>query len=448
MNVVSFIIPPLMVVEILIADYLFALTFGRRPYFWIRYVGYGLGAVLVTVWTEVAYMLITEQGYEYGGGVSDLTQSVFYFVFYLAILLMTIFVVQFSYKESFGRVLLCCSGAYATQHIARNVAALFGLIPLSGDSALYGALTTVVSYVAVYALIWFLFARTLKAHETYEGNNIRKVVLSLSVVFVCIVMSRLTNDNPDRNFLSVLAESVYAIVSCAVLLISQFGVVENDAMHREVDSMTELLRAERRQYELSRENIELINEKCHDLKHQIAALRKDASEENIAGIEHAVMIYDSFLKTGHDVLDVILTEKKLQCESKRIQMTCMIKGELVAFMDNMDVYSLFGNALSNAIESVGKVPCEQHRCIGVNVRDMGGMLSVHIENYYAGEIEFAGGLPVTTKEDKNYHGFGMASMNRVARKYGGEMTVSADGNKFCLDFLFPIPLAPKDLRDS
>ncbi len=436
-DIMSFLIPPLMVVEILIADYIFALTFERRSYFWLRYVGYGLGAVLITVWGEIAYSLITEQGYEYGSGVNSMAQSLFNFAFYLVIFIMTILVCAFSYKESFGRVVLCCSGAYAVQHIARNVTSLFMLIPPAGDSVAVEISVTFGVYLLTYALVYFLFARRLRSHETYEGNNVRKITLSLIVILLCIVMSRLTSDNPERNTLAVVAESIYAILSCTVLLICQFGVVENDSMHREVDNMAEILRSERRQYELSRENIALINEKCHDLKQQISALRGNASEENIAEIEHSVMIYDSMVKTGHDVLDVILTEKKLQCESKSIQMTCMIKGELLSFMDNMDVYSLFGNALSNAIESVGKLPDVDKRCISVNVRDMGSMLSVHVENYYEGTVDMRGGLPVTTKADKDWHGYGMASMNRVARKYGGEMTVTASGGKFCLDFLFP-----------
>ena len=124
----------------------------------------------------------------------------------------------------------------------------------------------------------------------------------------------------------------------------------------------------------------------------------------------------------------------------------MVKGELVEFMDNMDVYSLFGNALSNAIESVSRLPDENDRCIGIVVRNIGGMLIIHVENCFDGKLKMENGMPVTLKEDRGYHGFGMKSMQRVAEKYGGEMNVTANGNKFNLDIL--IPLKSKNVADN
>ena len=49
------------------------------------------------------------------------------------------------------------------------------------------------------------------------------------------------------------------------------------------------------------------------------------------------------------------------------------------------------------------------------------------------------GLPVTTKEDKSVHGYGMLSMKMLAEKYGGELFVSVEGDMFDLDIIFPLP---------
>ena len=106
----------------------------------------------------------------------------------------------------------------------------------------------------------------------------------------------------------------------------------------------------------SAENVDLINRKCHDLKHQIAALRRISDrrerEESIQALEQSVMIYDSVVKTGNDILDTVLTEKSLLCESRGITLTCVADGDCLDFMDGVDIYTIFGNALDNAIESV------------------------------------------------------------------------------------------------
>ena len=48
-----------------------------------------------------------------------------------------------------------------------------------------------------------------------------------------------------------------------------------------------------------------------------------------------------------------------------------------------------------------------------------------------------GGIPLTTKSDKNYHGFGMKSIRQVVEKYGGSLTVNAENDLFRLMILLP-----------
>lgn len=435
----SFLLPVLMVAEIMLAEYLFAGFFRKKKYFAVCFLGYGAVAMAIVFWLQAGYAIITNRDFSYGSGASDFQDSVFNFLFYCVLFALTCVVCKLSYDEPMTEVLFCCSGAYATQDIARNVSRLVTTLFFGkGVAEWISIIVKLGSYVAVYVAIYYFVAKPRARLDRHDDNRNRKVVISLAVIVLCIGMSRLTTDNANRDRLSSIAESVYAIICCILVLYVQSGITENDDMRHEVAGMQELLRQERRQYELSKETINLINIKCHYLKHQISALRKNASEESIAEIERAVMVYDCTVKTGNDVLDVILTEKKLMCESKNIQMTCVVKGDLVSFMDATDIYSLFGNALSNAIESVSDEPLIDNRCIGVTVQSAGDMLFIHVENYFSGEIELENGLPVTRK-DRDYHGFGMKSMERIAYKYGGEISVVAAEEKFNLDVILPIP---------
>ena len=161
---------------------------------------------------------------------------------------------------------------------------------------------------------------------------------------------------------------------------------------------------------MSKENIELINIKCHDIKNQIAMLGSHVPEDEIRDLEKAINIYDTALRTGNEALDVLLMEKFMLCENKNIRLDCMIWGEGLSFMKQSDIYSLFGNAIDNAIEAVDKLSDVEKRCISVKGRADKGMFVIHIENFYEGDISFDSGLPQTTKKDKRYHGFGMKSI--------------------------------------
>ena len=107
-------------------------------------------------------------------------------------------------------------------------------------------------------------------------------------------------------------------------------------------------------------------------------------------------------------------------------------------MKQSDIYSLFGNAIDNAIEAVERIEDDEKRCIIVRVKKSRGMVLVHIENYYNGELSFKGGLPQTTKKDKRYHGFGMKSIRMIVEKYHGYFSTKSTDGIFSLDILLPV----------
>ncbi len=429
----------LMVVEILAAEFVFGLFLERRSFFWARFIGAACICIAVTIWIEVIYSLVTESDLTYGGS-SDLGESVFKIVYYLFIFIMTVCTAKFSYKASVWLILFYCSGGYAMQHIAVNIATLAGIIPpvaeVLQEAPWIAYFIEIFFCVVLYLAVYFLFVRNRNPQKKVKDLR-KKVLLFLCVMFITIGISRITTDDESRGIVACIAESISAIMNCLLILVVLFNVEDKDKAEMDLEIMTELLHREKEQYKLTKENIDLINIKCHDLKHQIKALRENASEHYIKKIEDAVMFYDAAYKTGNDVLDVILTEKTLLCEQNKICFTCMAKGESLGFMEEMDIYSLFSNALSNAVEHVRLIEDENRRCISVNVQTTDNLLSIHIENFYDGELEFEDGLPVTSK-NRDYHGFGMKSMDYIAKKYNGCMSISAADGLFALDFLFPL----------
>ena len=214
-------------------------------------------------------------------------------------------------------------------------------------------------------------------------------------------------------------------------------------LSQELDMQQELFRKHKEQYEMAAENVELINRKCHDLKHQISALKfmldESARKDYIRELERSVMIYDSEVKTGNEILDTILTEKSLVCEAKQIQLSCVADGEALSFMDAVDVYTIFGNAIDNAIESVSQLPDPGMRGISLLVTRKGDMGMIQTENYYESQSDLSEGLPSTTKQtEPGYHGFGLKSIRYTAEKYGGFMTIETANSIFLLRVVLPV----------
>ena len=116
--------------------------------------------------------------------------------------------------------------------------------------------------------------------------------------------------------------------------------------------------------------------------------------------------------------------------------SCMADGEAIAFLRPADVYALMGNALDNALNRVLQEP-EEQRIISLQIKRVGDMVLFHLANRCSQPPEFQDGLPVTSKEDKTAHGFGMKSIRYLVEKYSGELSIQARDGKFCLDILFP-----------
>lgn len=211
---------------------------------------------------------------------------------------------------------------------------------------------------------------------------------------------------------------------------------------KELEAMNNVLHNQYVQYKQSKNSIELINQKYHDLKHQIDVLRKetdtDKKKEWLNSIESEIEEYEAQNKTGNSVLDTILTSKNMICQQNDIQFTCVANGKLIDFMDVRDICSIFGNALDNAIESAKKIKDKDKRLIHTAVSKKKGFVYVKFENYYEEKLSFKKGFPLTTKENKQYHGYGLKSIRHITNKYHGNIKIYTEDNWFELNLLFPI----------
>lgn len=347
-------------------------------------------------------------------------------------------------------VLYCTIGASLTQHCAYRtgdlVRSCFGGLVTAGDIAYVAAV------LFVNAIVWILVARPMSKDDQLDALPSGPILLlSGSMLLVCVLFQQLFDQYAARvEFSLYVIFACFDIVAGVFALGIQYAVYSAWRLHRDYSMLEHVLQLQKEQMKQSKETIDLINVKCHDLKKQIALLgdRNRITQEEIGELNRAITIYDASVKTGNEALDVLLAEKVPVCESKGIQINCIADGYKLDFMRSSDIYSLFGNAIDNAVEAVSKIEDPSRRCIGIHIREDRGMISAHFENYYTGALDFDAGLPRTTKSDKRWHGFGMKSIKMIAEKYGGWVSVQADDKVFNLNILLPIPAKKRSEKFS
>ena len=65
-------------------------------------------------------------------------------------------------------------------------------------------------------------------------------------------------------------------------------------------------------------------------------------------------------------------------------------------------------------------------------------LILRFENYYEDALLYKEGALVTTKKEKEYHGYGLKSIRYTVNKYEGAVTIDTKENWFDLKILIPI----------
>ena len=399
--------------ELICCEFLFVYKLKKRNNFYIKLIICVISAFLLTSLIPIP--------------VYNWMYTSFMFLLIYLFTLISLFILF----EEKGMVILFCSIAgYTTQHICFQTFSLLNTITSSSTGPeynIYGSripqdpisftmdvIIYIVIFISITSLIWLLLARKIKQNKDVIIHRPMVVILTLVFVLVSVILNAISTYNSyiDYSQIDLIISSILSIIICVLSLGMQFLS--------------------------SKQNIELMNIKCHDLKHQIKNLiNQKVDEKELKEITSIINVYDSSIKTGNDVLDIVLTQKTLECNTKDICLTCLINGKLLNFMQETDIYSLFGNALDNSIEASLQVN-KNKRIISLTSSEKNNLLFVTLKNYTKNEPIFIDNLPQTTKDDKNYHGFGSKSIKRIVEKYNGTIHYFYDKEIFTLSIIFEL----------
>lgn len=307
------------------------------------------------------------------------------------------------------------------------------------------ALMTTVC-IAVFGIIFILEKRQEKDARLLELGS-RDIAGALAIAASTYLVSNISFAVANTPFSMRYSNEIFIMRTLTdfggvIILLLYHNLIVEVSARTEAELEQQILQMQYSNYQISQESIDLINQKYHDLKHQISALRYELNDEDKYGyltqMEDEIRQYEAENKTGNKVLDTILTAKSLVCQNQGISMNVVADGTLLDFMSIMDLSALFGNALDNAIRGAASVADENERLIRVVICEQMGFALVKIENRYAGEVRFDGKDLITTKNNKDYHGYGVKSIRRTVEKYDGTVTIRTEDGWFLLSILFPV----------
>jgi hypothetical protein len=359
---------------------------------------------------------------------------------YLLVFILCALSVRLSFDCNVWAVLFCATTGYCMQYTTRKIYELLPLIFHFEPTKWLETLIVAGITAVFYFLAWYFLFRK----NNYKGmlNEYKpQIVISIVVAVLTLYLNTYVSFGL-RNLGNIEMEIyvyLFSIIAVVIAFWMECGVLNRNNMANEKEVLKQLLNQEREQFLREKQNIDLINIKCHDIRHQLRDMGDRVSPEVLKEITSAINIYDSKAETGNEAISVVFAKYGLYCAKNDIRLTYMLDGGKLDFIPSHELYALFGNAIENAVHAVEKLDKEK-RNISVAEQCYGNMMNISISNYFDGKIEYDGKLPTNRAEN---HGYGVKSIKMIAEQYGGRINVDIQNDLFILNIFLPLPISPK-----
>lgn len=308
-------------------------------------------------------------------------------------------------------------------------------------------------YYLIYHILMTMIVVIMRKTLKNIGENFTKreeillsiILAALNFVFISVVNTSLFGG--DLFTQTTMAIGIIILFAALFLLIYFVNdSVRIRLLQQKEEQQLQRLEAQYRYYEERLKDEERVRRVYHDMKNHLLVLqaqmktlsdkedkdKKSETEEMIESLRREISDYEDYVQTGNGFLDIILKDKIKAAKEKHIDFHTEVDFPKGDFMEPLDISTIFGNALDNAIEACKNIP-EEERFITLKVGVKRNFLVISVENSAKQETEEKG----TTKADTFLHGFGLKNIQRAAEKYGGQCKRNYQCGVYMLSILIP-----------
>lgn len=314
-----------------------------------------------------------------------------------------------------------------------------------GSSAYYAiSIYHMMFYIALMFVVWFIYNRKKWFKHSY-------LFLLFPVYQTILLVVFLLSDL--RSGAVVMLIGWLTVIFEIALDMSIIWFVNGNMKKLEVEEKLTTL-YNQRQYELDyyrsmNRRIEEIRSIRHDFMNQVQTayvlLQKQETAADDLVLCHAALKdltdkvnrvlkeYKQGSYCENPVLDAILALKAEAAGERGIRMEIDCELGKIARLSEMEICSLFGNLLDNAIEGCEKV-AQGEKWIKLLVREESAKISVYCENTSCIPVSLRdeNKLWTSRKKEKENHGIGLKVIEKICSKYNGKLDKNIQQGIVCV----------------
>lgn len=299
-------------------------------------------------------------------------------------------------------------------------------------------LFTVFSKTLFFATI-YLLSHLIKSPKSESGfpdrSSILLMLIPLFSIFVILTFFSIGEKFtfvPPLNIMVTVSSVLLLFINLLIFGINQYTQTKN----AEFTEMQLLLQKESdsvEYYEMLLSQTENQNILIHDLKkhlHSIELLNKKQDSEKISTYIHQLLdssdLKESSRICDNEILNAILCRYQRQCNEKSIHFITDIRKGALQNMPHHNLTALFCNLLDNALEAAEMVP-DSYIEITVQKKDpLPFIVIIVINSCRCAPTYDSKHLPISHKQDRSKHGYGMKSIIKVVKQFHGDIQMYYD----------------------
>lgn len=309
--------------------------------------------------------------------------------------------------------------------------------PVYSQNIIYDdfVLNLVLMTNVLYFILMFIIGKNMKHNRMKirlrESYPIIISGIPFLIVLTCLHISLpIIHEKNIRFGFLISAVAIFIAFIFNVIYIQNYLIILEK--NREEQHTVDELKLKNEYYLQKLDTEEKVKEIYHDLKNYF--LLSD-SEIITKEIQKKLNLYERFYETGNDFLNIVIAEKISKAYELGIHIECHIDFSRGGFIEPLDISTIFGNLIDNALEATQKIEKEE-RYIFVDVSPKRNLMIIVIRNSMNGSKS---NDLVTGKWNSSFHGYGLKNVDKSVKNYGGEIKININEKEFEVNIVIPIP---------
>lgn len=355
----------------------------------------------------------------------------------VSVIILGAFILGLSMKKSIFYMMIGGFLLMVSELLIINIGLMFQINPGLKEDASISTIHIIISkivYITLLITVQKMISDVsrerfdIKALFFFVGSNIGYMVVGIFLLANLLY----TEGEAYSNMLLICSVILFITFIINVFFSNKYSRIEYEAQQQRMAIYR--LETQTRYYEEKMRDEERIKEIYHDMKNHLLLLEEEWGEKNSTGIKNLrkeIAQYENYYRTGNKFADIILKDKFAKAAEYGINIEDNVELIEIDFIEPLDLSTVFGNLLDNAIEACRLIEEPEKRQISISSKREHNLLIISIKNN-----KVCGNIKNASK--KVIHGYGLANVAAAVHKYGGEIDIMEGEQEFAVNIVMSI----------